>query len=217
MRLNKFIALSTGISRRAADDVIAKGNVQVNGAAAELGQHVEPGTDNVILDGKALDAPESPQTIMLNKPAGYVCSRDGQGSKTIYDLLPHELHRLKPVGRLDKDSSGLLLLTNDGKLAFELTHPSFQKEKVYEIELDKPLTDEDKVKISAGVMLDDGVSKLKIEDMRPAGYKVTMSEGRNRQIRRTFEALGHKVTSLHRTHFGPFTLGKLDSGIFKPL
>lgn len=228
MRLNKYIALATGISRRVADDAIAAGKVTVNDNAAELGQHIDTEKDVVKLGNKPLTAPEKPLTIMLNKPAGYVCSRDGQGSKTIYDLIPEKYHQLKPVGRLDKDSSGLILLTNDGTLAFKLTHPSFQKEKVYEVRLDKPLTSEALHSLDKGVMLEDGISKLGVRAKRQvprdkkthdsylmthdSAYEVRMSEGRNRQIRRTFEALGYKIKRLHRNSFGPYELGDLRSG-----
>src|SRR3990167_9874353 len=148
MRINKYVALATGMSRRAADAVIELGKITVNGQPATAGQQISS-EDKVALDGKNINTSSKIQTIILNKPVGYVCSRDGQGSKTIYDLLPAELHNLKPVGRLDKDSSGLLLLTNDGELAHKLTHPSFQKEKVYEVELG-PLDETDKHNIELG-------------------------------------------------------------------
>lgn len=149
---------------------------------------------------------------MLNKPAGYVCSRDGQGSRTVYDLLPPEMRALKPVGRLDKDSSGLLLLTNDGDLANNLTHPRYNKEKTYVVELHEPLSEPDRRKIGQGVKLEDGISKLQIKNPAGKSFTVVMSEGRNRQIRRTFEALGYTVTKLHRTKFGPYALENLGPG-----
>lgn len=207
MRINQYIAQATGISRRAADSVIAEGRVLINGELASLSNTVGE-NDVVTCDGKKLNLKEI-HTILLNKPVGYVCSREGQGSKTIYELLPSELHNLKPVGRLDKDSSGLLVMTNDGKLANELTHPSFQKIKIYEISLDKALSDIDAKKLEQGIELGDGMSKLQLKGNEKE-WTVTMSEGRNRQIRRTFEALGYKVTKLHRTHFGPNKLGILD-------
>lgn len=221
MRLNKFIALATGMGRRPADAAIAAGRVQVNGQIAVIGQPLTE-TDNVALDGRPLGAPGQSTTrtvtIMLNKPAGYVVSRDGQGSQTIYDLLPPEYHRLKPVGRLDKYSSGLLLLTNDGQLAFELTHPSRQKTKVYEVTLSRSLQPLHRQMISDhGLLLDDGPSKLQLDRFREGDDKhwlVTMHEGRNRQIRRTFAALGYSVAKLHRTSFGEYRLGTLRSGSF---
>jgi 23S rRNA pseudouridine2605 synthase len=215
MRLNKYIAQSTGLSRRAADTAISEGRVAVNGQAPKLGQDIAA-SDSVTLDGRPLTASTSTQTIMLNKPVGYICSRDGQGGRTIYDLLPAEYHHLKPVGRLDKHSSGLLLLTSDGQLAYELTHPKFQKEKIYEVRLDSDLTKEDQAKIAAGVMLDDGPSRLKLKPLGGHDWQVIMNEGRNRQIRRTFEALGHNVRQLHRTQFGSYKLNQLQSGKFAP-
>jgi len=216
MRINKYLAQATGMSRRAADTAIAEKRVKINGKPIVLGQAVEA-NDKVTLDDKLLTLDTSTQTILLNKPVGYVCSRDGQGSKTIYDLLPEELHHLKPVGRLDKDSSGLLLMTNDGDLAHKLTHPSFEKTKVYEIKLDKELTSDDFEKIThEGVQLEDGLSKFDLDYINDKNFewKVNMHEGRNRQIRRTFEALGYKVIHLHRTHFGSLKLGKLQSSKF---
>lgn len=211
MRLNQYLALSTGLSRRAADSMIAEQRVKINNEVALLGQSVNP-NDQVTLDGKTIKLPVKTITIMLNKPVGYVCSREGQGSKTIYDLLPSEFRNLKPVGRLDKDSSGLILLTNDGKLAHELAHPSFEKTKVYKVELDKPLADKDKQRIEGGVALEDGSSKLELQTANSKLLAVRMHEGRNRQIRRTFEALGYKVMALNRIQFGEFSLNNLPPG-----
>ncbi|HSX16168.1 MAG TPA: pseudouridine synthase [Candidatus Saccharimonadales bacterium] len=209
MRLNKFIASGTDLSRRAADDAIAQGRVQVNGQKPTPGQDITE-TDSVTLDNQRITPSVKPLTLMLNKPPGIVVSRDGQGAKTIYDLLPPEYHRLNPIGRLDKYSSGLLLLTNDGQLAQELTHPSRQKVKIYEILLDKPLQPLHRQMISDhGITLEDGVSKLQLDRQKEGddiAWVVTMHEGRNRQIRRTFESLGYRVTHLHRTHIGPYAL-----------
>lgn len=209
MRINKYVARATGMSRRAADAAIEQGRVQVNGVRPAVGHAVAP-SDTVTLDGSAISADVKTQTIILNKPTGYVCSRDGQGSKTIYDLLPPELHQLKPVGRLDKNSSGLLLLTNDGQLAHELTHPSRQKQKLYEVTLSQPLQPLHRQMISDhGVQLDDGPSQFEVQRQRDGDdtrWVVTMHEGRNRQIRRTFAALGYTVDRLHRTSFGPYVL-----------
>jgi 23S rRNA pseudouridine2605 synthase len=157
--------------------------------------------------------------IMLNKPVGYVCSRKRQGdTPTMYELLPAELQELKSVGRLDKNSSGLILLTNDGDFAFQMTHPKFVKTKVYEVEIDRDLAPLHQQMIADfGVNLPDGRSQLGLmrrSDENRREWQVTMSEGRNRQIRRTFEALGYSVVALHRTDFGPYTLGDLESGKF---
>lgn len=220
MRINKFLAQATGISRRAADRAVEAGRVTVNGMPATAGQAVGP-ADAVRYDGRTYDLrtvadPAALTTILLHKPVGTVVSRDGQGSPTVYDLLPPELHHLKPVGRLDKFSSGLLLMTNDGDLANRLTHPSNRKQKVYEIRLAQPLQPLHRQMISDhGVVLDDGPSRLQLERLRDGddyGWRITMHEGRNRQIRRTFLALGYGVSRLHRTQFGGYTLGDLADG-----
>jgi 23S rRNA pseudouridine2605 synthase len=219
MRLNKYLAASSDLSRRKADDAIAQGRVSINGKTAEQGQSVQDG-DKVTLDGHVIVPTTVTTTIMLNKPRGYVVSRDGQGSQTIYDLLPPAYHQLNPVGRLDKDSSGLLLLTNDGQLANELTHPSRQKIKVYEVSLDTPLQPLHRQMISDhGLMLEDGFSRLQLERQKEGNdhaWIITMHEGRNRQIRRTFSALGYTVQTLHRTQFGPYQLGTLTKGATEP-
>ncbi|MEX2014391.1 MAG: pseudouridine synthase [Candidatus Saccharimonadales bacterium] len=212
MRINKFIAQATGLSRRKADDLISSGKVLVNKRAVKLGQDVSP-KDDIVLDGKKLKLEEKYTIIMLNKPEGYVCSREGQGSKTTYDLLPEKYHRLKTVGRLDKDSSGLILLTDNGELANKLTHPKYQKEKVYKVRLNKTLELSDKNKLITGVELEDGLSKfIKVSDCSNHEYEVVLTEGRNRQIRRTFNELGYKVEYLHRTKLGNYELSDLPNG-----
>lgn len=202
------------MSRRVADEAIRSGRIRVGNNGGGIGQTVDENIDQVYLDGQLL-VPFVHTTILFNKPVGYVTSRDGQGSKTIYDLLPPKLHHLKPVGRLDKDSSGLILLTNDGKLAAELTHPSHQKKKVYEVGLDQPLSELHRLAIEAGVELDDGISRFKIQQLTNNKLVITMREGRNRQIRRTFEALGYTVAHLHRTTFGPYKLRNLSPGNYE--
>lgn len=222
MRLNKFIAHATGISRREADELIRTGNVVVNGKAADLGCDVDPNDDTVTVNNQLVKLPTEHTTIMLNKPVGYVCSRNAQarGVKTIYELLPDQYKALKTVGRLDKDSTGLILLTNDGDLAHQLTHPSFAKTKEYIVELDHALAPLHQQMISDfGIDLDDGPSQLLLERLNDerTKFNITMHEGRNRQIRRTFAALGYQVKSLHRTTFGPYTLGDLASGKWSAL
>lgn len=220
MRINKFVALATGLSRRKADELIARGEVTVNDQQPSSGQDIAQ-TDVVRLGSRVIEAPVSTTTIVLNKPVGYVVSRDGQGSRTIYELLPPEYHNLKPIGRLDKESSGLLLLTNDGTLAQQLTHPSFQKTKVYQIRLSKPLEPLHRQMISDhGIKLEDGPSKFQLERQHEGDdntWIVTMHEGRNRQIRRTFDTIGYTVTSLHRTQFGSYSLGGLAMGSYQVL
>jgi 23S rRNA pseudouridine2605 synthase len=213
MRLNQFLARHTHLSRRGADKAITDGRVRVNEHIAHLGAQIEA-ADTVELDNHPVIASTTTVTILLHKPIGYVCSRDGQGNKTIYHLLPYNLQHLNPVGRLDKNSSGLLLLTNDGKQSHQLTHPSFQKNKIYVVALDKPLSNEHKIMIEKGVLLDDGISRLKLNGNN-AEWKVTMHEGRNRQIRRTFSHLGYDVLSLKRVQFGPYTLSTITPGKFE--
>lgn len=214
MRINRYVALATGLSRRYADKLLASGRVTIGGLVAKPGMSVKG--QLIKLDDKELSLPaESPALVMLNKPTGYVCSRRGQGNKTIYELLPKKYASLKPVGRLDKNSSGLLLLTNDGQLANRLMHPSSGKIKIYNVRLNKPLSDTDKQRIGQGVELEDGLSKLAIKPAQKYDDRhifVTMSEGRNRQIRRTFGALGYEITKLHRTGFGPYNLSGLKPG-----
>lgn len=217
-RLNKLLALSLGVSRREADELIASGDVKVNDSVVLLGARVSP-TDEVTVKGKPISRSTELIYLAFNKPVGYVCSRASQGGvPTIYKLLPEAYHSLKTVGRLDKDSSGLLLLTNDGDFAYQMTHPKFHKVKIYEVELDRPLEPLHQQMISDyGITLDDGVSKFELErlDDTRLTWRITMSEGRNRQIRRTFTALGYTVTSLHRTVFGPYALGDIPSGEWK--
>jgi 23S rRNA pseudouridine2605 synthase len=214
MRLNQYIALHTGISRRSADRLIKEGRVLVNGQTPLIGHSVSE-HDKVEVSGLKIKHKVKLITILLNKPTGYVCSRNGQGSSTIYELIPEELHHLKPVGRLDKDSSGLLLMTNDGHLANDLTHPSRQKQKVYLVELDRQLSPEDAKKIEDGINLEDGLSQLNLKQLKGGIIEVKIYEGRNRQIRRTFAAVDYKVEKLHRTHFGNYSLKLLPSGKWK--
>ncbi len=215
MRINKYIASASSLSRRAADAAVLAGRVQINGRQADSGSQVTD-LDLVTLDGQPLFIEHHSLTIMLNKPVGVVVSRAGQGSKTIYDSIPDQYQTLNPVGRLDKNSSGLLLLTNDGALANQLTHPRYAKLKVYEIRLNQPLAPLHQQMINdRGISLEDGLSKLQLEKIDELGiaWRVTMREGRNRQIRRTFDALGYSVTRLHRTHFGSYSLGDLPKGV----
>ena len=204
-RLNTTIASRLGVSRRHADKLIAEGLVSVNGSAANLGVRVSE-SDSIVVSGKALPAEKPSVTILLHKPVGFVSSRTQQGSApTIYSLLPPKFHELKPAGRLDKDSSGLMLLSSDGQLIYRLTHPSLEKVKRYQVTLDKPLSEHNKALIEHGVQLDDGVSKLHLKG-RDTQWEISMHEGRNRQIRRTFAAIDIHVIRLHRTHLGDYKL-----------
>lgn len=215
-RLNKYLALRLGISRREADDLIKMGKVLVNGHGGAIGQRIS--TDDLVsVDGRVLSHVTNYKYILLNKPVGYVCSRRAQGDNpTIYELLPIDFREYRPVGRLDKDSSGVLLLTNDGDYAFEMTHPKFEKVKIYEVELNKDLEPLHQQMIADyGVNLEDGKSQFVLEKLNEKSrkkWRVTMKEGRNRQIRRTFRALGYTVAKLHRTNFGKYSLENLKPG-----
>lgn len=218
MRLNKYIALATGVSRREADDLIASGVVAVNGEQAKLGEPVD-GNAKVAVRGQSVQLPESRTVIVLNKPVGYVCSRNAQakGVQTVYTLLPDKYKKLKTIGRLDKDSSGLIMLTDDGDLAFRLTHPKFAKTKQYLVTIDKALEPLHQQMINDfGVNLPDGRSQLGLEKLNDnrREWRVVMHEGRNRQIRRTFAALGYAVIKLHRTNFDNISLSGLKPGKF---
>lgn len=240
VRLNKFLAESLGVSRRKADDIIAAGKVTVNGETAILGARLDIPEDfdpktagsidlfpKVCYNGKIVPFLQGYTYLALNKPVGYVCSRKKQEKfPTLYELLPKKYYDLKTVGRLDKDSSGLILLTNDGDFAFKMTHPKFVKTKVYEVELDQPLQPLHQQMIADfGVELPDGRSQLGLVRLEAGEgnigadgsrrfWRVLMNEGRNRQIRRTFGALGYTVVQLHRTDFGPYHLDGLESGKF---
>ncbi len=241
IRLNKFLAERIGVSRRESDDLIAAGKVLINDKKAEIGARIDK-NDKVCYNNSIVPFDAEFLYVAFNKPIGYVCSRRAQGeAKTLYELLPSKYHSLKTVGRLDKDTSGLIILTNDGDFAFQMTHPKFYKEKTYFVELDRPLEPLHQQMISDyGVMLDDGPSKFTV--IRGGGrngsfegpktwasaperpekepfdqdplYTVILSEGRNRQIRRTFAALGYQVKKLHREQFGPYVLDGLKPGEF---
>ncbi|MBQ1387792.1 rRNA pseudouridine synthase [Candidatus Saccharibacteria bacterium] len=218
IRLNKFLAERLGVSRREADDLIVVGKVFIDEKPAILGARIDKNS-KVCYNKKIIPFETEYLYLAFNKPIGYVCSRRVQGDvPTLYELLPEEYRKLKTVGRLDKDSSGLILLTNDGNFAYQMTHPKFHKEKVYEVTLDRPLEPLHQQMISDyGIMLDDGPSKFTVATSAtgPAErtrFTVILTEGRNRQIRRTFAALGYRVTALHRTQFGKYQLSGLKPG-----
>ncbi len=227
IRLNKFLAERLGLSRREADELISAGKVTIDDKLATLGARVDKNS-KVCYNKEIIPFSTDFLYLAFNKPIGYVCSRRAQGNApTLYELLPKEYQKLKTVGRLDKDSSGLILLTNDGDFAYQMTHPKFHKEKIYKVTLDRPLEPLHQQMISDyGVMLDDGPSRFTIIKESPqekkAGvkeppvvYNVVLTEGRNRQIRRTFAALGYRVKTLHRVRFGIFELNHLGSGEFQ--
>lgn len=213
MRINKFIANNASFSRRQADKLIVAGKVRINDILAELGSNVS-NEDVVYIDGKKIEnSINKPITVLLNKPVGYVCSKDGQGSPTVYDLLPSDYHSLNIAGRLDKDSSGLVVLTSDGNLLQELTHPRNNKHKIYEIETDRALNEDDITQLKSGIDIgDDRISTFKdIYSIDERTYEVVLEEGRNRQIRRSIHELSKEVIMLNRTQIGQYKLEDINS------
>jgi 23S rRNA pseudouridine2605 synthase len=217
VRLNKYLAWAGVASRRAADELIARGRVSVNGAVVRaLGTLVVPG-DRVEVDGAPVQPLERRTYAVLHKPAGVVTTmRDPEGRRTIAQLLPPG-PRIVPVGRLDYDTSGVLLLTNDGDLANRLLHPRFGVEKTYRAVICGRLSAVEVQHINRGVVLDDfraSGAQLRVVSVRRDHciVDITIHEGRNRQVRRMFEALGHPVERLARLRFGPISLGDLPSG-----
>jgi pseudouridine synthase len=216
MRLNRYLAQASGLSRRAADTAIQDGRVTVAGDIATLGINIEQET--VCLDGKVVTLPTSFRYLALNKPVGYVSSREKQGTDPIiYELLRPTDHDLQLAGRLDRDSSGLLLLSNDGDFILRMTHPSGDKVKVYELELDHKISPDDLENLERGVMLEDGISRPLVSFHRDRLLTVSLEEGRNRQLRRTVGALGYGLTKLHRTQIGPYELGTLAPGAWREI
>lgn len=211
-RINKYIAECTGCSRRKAEEYINDGFVKVNNQIVkDLSTRVSL-TDKVLLKGKFLKVPKN-KYIIFNKPAGYITSRsDEKGRKTIYDLLPEELKELKPVGRLDKDSSGLLILTNDGDLINCLTHPKYEVPKRYRVKIKGSFTLTDAQKFSEGIDIQEDkparaeVISIKIIDKNVYEINIFLKQGYNRQIRRMFEKIGSEVTELKRISIGPLTV-----------
>lgn len=215
-RLNKYLA-STGLaSRRAAEVYIREGRVTVNGALADLATRVDPG-DDVRLDGDRV-TPEQTVVVLLNKPAGMITSvGDTHGRPTVMDAVKSDV-RLFPVGRLDRTTTGALVLTNDGGLAHHLMHPRHGVEKSYLVDLEGVPSDEALERLRAGVELDDGLtSPAAVRRVGPRRIEITIHEGRNRQVRRMCEAIGHPVRALHRNRYGPLTVEGLELGAWRAI
>jgi 23S rRNA pseudouridine2605 synthase len=217
MRINQYLAQAIGISRRSADKEIEGGKVTLNGRKAVLGDKVES-KDEVIYKGKPLtNARLHATTVMLHKPVGYITSRKRDETKapTVMELLPPELQHLKPVGRLDKESCGLLLLTDDGDLLYKSTHPKFKIEKEYLVEFSTPLSVKELALWKGGMKLIDGIARVDNIVREGRQYRITLHQGKNRQIRRMAGKTGNKVESLMRVRSGTHTLGTLKSGEWK--
>lgn len=223
MRINKFLADQGIASRRHADEMIEAGRVTVNGQTATLGMTLSGG-EEVAVDGKLLIIAEKKELYyLMNKPKGVVCTvSDDRGRKTVMDLLPAEIGRVFPVGRLDYDTEGLLVLTNDGDLSFRLTHPKNEVPKTYLVRVEGTMTEKDLNPIRSGVELD-GILTKKCKAHIVETHKeytkvhITITEGKNRQVRRMFESIGRTVAFLKRISIGKLTLTGLDRGKVRPL
>ncbi len=225
-RLQKLLAGAGLCSRRRAEELLVQGRVRVNGAVARLGDRADPRLDRVELDGQPLRERAAPITLLLHKPAGVLCScRDPHGRTTVLDLLPPELSRgtgLHPVGRLDADSRGALLLTNDGDLTLRLSHPRHGHRKTYQVWVEGHPSPEVLERWRLGVPLDGRpslpVALRRIRSRRHGTLlELVLREGRNRQIRRTAQRLGHPVQDLERVAIGPLQLGALPEGCWRHL
>ncbi len=224
LRLQKYIAICGVASRRAAEELITAGVVTVNGTTVTtLGSKVDPAKDHVTVNGKLITPQEEKVYIMLNKPRGYVTTaKDNFNRKTVLDLIPASLGRLHPVGRLDYDSEGLLLLTNDGDLTYRLTHPSHEITKSY-LTLVQGSPDDNALRaLRTGVVIDGRKTMpaqviVKRSDPERTVLLITISEGRNRQVRKMCETVGHQVLRLRRVAEGSLRLGDLESGTWRHL
>jgi 23S rRNA pseudouridine2605 synthase len=219
-RLHKILAQRGLCSRRRAEDLIREARVLLNGSVVcTLGTLADPDVDDITVDGKAIPRPKPPRILALHKPVGYLCtSRKGreQGA-TIFDLLPRD-RRYFSIGRLDRDSSGLLLVTDDGLLAERLSHPRYGTKKTYVVETDQPLSEDVLAKLTAGVTLEDGLARAEAVSIISARrMKLTLIGGKKRQIRRMLLALRRRVVKLHRVEIGSFRLGRLPEGAWREL
>ncbi len=223
IKLHVFMAHAGVASRRASEDLIATGKVRVNGEVAHIGQRIEPKKDNVFVDGKPIKEPEHKRYFLVYKPPGYVSTTsDELGRRSILRLLPEISERLYPVGRLDFESEGLMLLTNDGDYAYKLTHPKFRIPKTYEATVNGQPTYKALNLMRAGVKLKEGFTKPDaIEVLEEVGNKtilsMTIHQGYNRQVRRMFERIGYEVVKLVRVKFAHFTIADLHEMQYREL
>jgi len=216
MRLNAWLARAGVASRRKSDELIKAGRITVNGEVGQLNTVVQA-SDEVSLDGQPL-AKQTLSYVLLHKPAGVVTTAsDPQGRRTVVDLVDHP-NRVVPVGRLDVDTTGALLLTNDGDLAHHLAHPKYEVDKVYVAEVWGQPTDGTLRKLAEGVKLEDGkTAPAQVQRLERGRIELTIHEGRNRQVKRMLEAVGHRVKTLHRSTYGPLTLEGLEPGAWREL
>jgi 23S rRNA pseudouridine2605 synthase len=218
MRLNRFLAQCGIASRRASEELILSGRVRVNGKAVDQLATVVEDTDRVDVDGKEVSAVRT-TTLALYKPPHVLTTKsDPKGRMTVYDLLPPHLKHLHYVGRLDKDSEGLLILTNDGELTLRLTHPSHKVDKEYLVQTDRPVRSENVARLLAGIPLEEGLARaVAIHTISPRRFAVILQQGMNRQVRRMFDALGFKVEHLVRVRIGRLTMDNLKPGKWRIL
>jgi pseudouridine synthase len=216
VRLNAYLARAGVASRRGADELIKTGRVRVNGMEGRLDTFVAP-ADTVEVDGRAV-APQRLAYVLLHKPAGVVTTaRDPQGRPTVVDLVRHEA-RIVPVGRLDADTTGALLLTNDGELAHRLAHPRYEVDKVYEVDVEGRPHADDLRRLADGIELDDGrTAPAEVRRLGPSTIELTLHEGRKRQVKRMCQAVGHPVVRLHRPRYATLTLGNLGPSDWREL
>ncbi len=221
MRINKFLAQAGVASRRECDNLIASGKVAVNGVTATLGQEIS-GDEDVTVNGNKVIIKKN-EYYLLNKPKGYICSvSDDKGRKTVMELMPQSVGRIYPVGRLDYDSEGLLIMTTDGELAQKLTHPSNEVPKTYLVKIEGTINEQDLNPIRSGIEIEGYKTKkckAHIVETNKAYTKIhiTITEGKNREIRKMFAAIGKEVSLLKRIKIGEITLRGLDRGAYRKL
>lgn len=223
MRINKYLAESGICSRRAADKLIEEGTVKINGKIALPGAEADPGKDRVTVNGKIINPVNHYEYYIMNKPKGCVCTaKDDKGRKTVMDFLPQDCARVFPVGRLDYDTEGLLIFTNDGELTYKLTHPKNEIPKTYVVKTEKPVSEKDLSALRSGIIID-GIKTKKCNVTLLKTYKtgsklqITITEGRNRQIRKMIEATGNSVDFLKRIKVGDLTVSGLNRGEVRKL
>ena len=218
-RLHKILAASGIASLRKSEQLIAAGRIQINGHVAKIGDLADQDVDVILADGNRVSIQQK-RYILLNKPTGYVTTvSDPHGRPTVIDLIDVR-ERVYPIGRLDVDTEGLLLLTNDGKFAQKMAHPSFEIEKTYRAELSRPLTEECEALLARGVKLDDGPTGpalIEVISARRRRVDITIHEGRNRIVRRMFASVGSPVIRLRRTRFGTMSINEMPKRAWRDL
>ena len=218
-RLHKILAASGIASLRKSEQLIAEGRIQINGQVAKIGDFADQYVDVILADGNRVSIQQK-RYILLNKPTGYVTTvSDPHGRPTVMDLIDVR-ERVYPIGRLDVDTEGLLLLTNDGEFAQKMTHPSFEIKKTYRAELSRPLTEECEALLARGVKLDDGPTRpalIKVISARRRRVDITIHEGRNRIVRRMFASVGSPVIRLRRIRFGTMSINEMPKRAWRDL